>query len=220
MECPEPPQGTATCSSFLGPISLSTIAPWAKRLPLPGMPSPYAFIITGFPMTSYLLNSENVRCAHREPVDSRSPRLNGPGPSDSITWSLPKDSVSGGRMAQAPCLPHGLFSGPVLAAVAASVPLPFPTPREILRPLRHAAISSHPSQYTSTPARYPKGTAILLLETPGRCRLPLQLPSLHALALAGFPAASDPEDALVAHRSVSDCLLSRWFRDVYRPARN
>ena len=128
--------------------------------------APYAFIITGFPMTSYLLNSENVRCAHREPVDSRSPRLNGPGPSDSITWSLPKDSVSGGRMAQAPCLPHGLFSGPVLAAVAASVPLPFPTPREILRPLRHAAISSHPSQYTSTPARFPKGTAILLLETP------------------------------------------------------
>ena len=45
----------------------------------------------------------------REPVDSRSPRLNGPGPSDSITWSLPKDSVSGGRMEQAPCLPHGLF---------------------------------------------------------------------------------------------------------------
>jgi hypothetical protein len=71
--------------------------------------APYAFIITGFPMTSYLLNSENVWRAHREPVDSRSPRLNGPGPSDSITWSLPKDSVSGGRMEQAPCLPHGLF---------------------------------------------------------------------------------------------------------------
>ena len=31
-------------------------------------------------MTSYLLNSENVWRAHREPVDSRSPRLNGPGP--------------------------------------------------------------------------------------------------------------------------------------------
>ena len=45
------------------------------------------------------------------------------------------------------------FSGPVVAAVAAPVPLPFPTPPtpcETLRPLRHAAISSHPSQYTST----------------------------------------------------------------------
>ena len=81
----------------------------------------------GIPDDVIILNSENVWRAHREPVDSRSPRLNGPGPSDSITWSLPKDSVSGGRMAQAPCLPHGLFSGPVLAAVAASVPLPFPT---------------------------------------------------------------------------------------------
>src|SRR5215469_14861031 len=45
------------------------------------------------------------------------------------------------------------FSGPIVAAVAAPVPLPFPTPPtpcETLRPLRHAAISSHPSQYTST----------------------------------------------------------------------
>ena len=108
--------------------------------------APYVFIITGFPMTSYLLNSENVWRAHREPVDdSRSPRLNGPGPSDSITLSLPKDSVSGGRMEQTPCLPHGLFSGLVVAAVAAPVPLPFPTPPtpcETLRPLRHAAIQA------------------------------------------------------------------------------
>lgn len=35
-------------------------------------------------MTSYLLNSENVWRAHREPVDSRSPSPNGPGPNDSF----------------------------------------------------------------------------------------------------------------------------------------
>ena len=128
----------------------------------------------------------------REPVDSRSPRLNGPGPSDSITWSLPKDSVSGGRMAQAPCLPHGLFSGPVLAAVAASVPLPFPTPREILRPLRHAAISSHPSHSTSTRRVIQRV---------------LQSSSLKH------------HEGVVFRPSFHPCV-SRWFRDVYRPARH
>src|SRR5215469_10810157 len=79
---------------FLDPLSLHHCA----FGDLPGMPSPYAFIITGLPITSYLLNSENVWRA-REPVDSRSPRLNGPGPSDStarntVFRKVPRDRAT------------------------------------------------------------------------------------------------------------------------------
>lgn len=131
--------------------------------------APYAFIITAFPMTSYLLNSENVWRAHREPVDSRSPRLNGPGPSDSITWSLPKDSVSGGRMEQAPCLPHGLFFWPCCCCRCCSCAPAF---SDSSNALRNSSTASTCGDFKPSfaiylhPARYPKGTAILLLETP------------------------------------------------------
>jgi len=126
--------------------------------------APYAFIITAFPMTSYLLWR-----AHREPVDSRSPRLNGPGPSDSITWSLPKDSVSGGRMEQAPCLPHGLFFWPCCCCRCCSCAAAF---SDSSNALRNSSTASTCGDFKPSfaiylhPARYPKGTAILLLETP------------------------------------------------------
>ena len=59
-------------------------------------------------MTSYLLNSENVWRAHREPVDSRSPRLNGPVPtipSTARNTVLAKCQV----MEEALFLPSGTF---------------------------------------------------------------------------------------------------------------
>jgi len=105
----------------------------------------------------------------REPVDSRSPRLNGPGPSDSITWSLPKDSVSGGRMEQAPCLPHRLFFWPCCCCRCCSCAAAF---SDSSNALRNSSTASTCGDFKPSfaiylhPARYPKGTAILLLETP------------------------------------------------------
>lgn len=115
-----------------------TIVPSAKMLPLPGMPPLYTFIITGFPMTSFVLNSENVWRAHREPVTrlgsiGRAPTI----PSTARNTVFAKCQV----MEHAPFLPH--FFWPCCCwFYAAAFPTP-PPPCETLRPLRHAAISSH-----------------------------------------------------------------------------
>ena len=88
--------------------------------------APYAFIITAFPMTSYLLWR-----AHREPVDSRSPRLNGPGPAIPSPGAFLKTVFLAVEWSKRRACLTDFFSGPVVAAVAAPVPLPFPTPPKL-----------------------------------------------------------------------------------------
>ena len=152
--------------------------------------APYAFIITAFPMTSYLLWRAHVNRSTHARLGSmgRVPAIPSPGAFLktvflAVEWN--KRRV---------CLTD-FFSGPVVAAVAAPVPLPFPTPPtpcETLRPLRHAAISSHPSQYTSTRRVIQRV---------------LQSSSLKH------------HEGVVFRPSFHPCV-SRWFRDVYRPARH
>src|SRR5215469_31065 len=167
LECPAPPHGTATCSFFLDPLVFPPLCLRRRACHCRG--SPIGVYHNGIPETSYLLNSESLgaltvnRSTHaRLGSMGRVPAIPSPGAFLKIVFL----AVEWNK--RRVCLTD-FFSGPVVAAVAASVPLPFPTPPppcETLRPLRHAAISSHPAQYTSTPARYPKGIAILLLETP------------------------------------------------------